>query len=39
LNKEASEDLRANREAFRRNVRTAMQGGYVKGTTFDRVLK
>lgn len=39
LNKEAAEDLRHNREGFKRNVRTAMGGGSVKGITYDRVLK
>ncbi|KAF5709300.1 NEDD8-conjugating enzyme UBC12 [Fusarium mundagurra] len=39
LNKEAAEDLRNNREGFKRNVRTAMGGGVVKGRTYDRVLK
>jgi ubiquitin-conjugating enzyme E2 M len=39
LNKEAAEDLRSNREGFRRNARTAMGGGAVKGIPFDRVLK
>ncbi|RMZ89066.1 hypothetical protein DV736_g3712, partial [Chaetothyriales sp. CBS 134916] len=39
LNKEAAEDLRTNREGFRRNARTAMGGGSVKGVTFDRVLR
>ncbi|KPI40343.1 NEDD8-conjugating enzyme UBC12 [Cyphellophora attinorum] len=39
LNKEAAEDLRTNREGFRRNARTAMGGGSVKGVTFDRVQK
>ncbi len=38
LNKEAAEDLRNNRDGFRRNVRTAMSGGYVKNTTFERVV-
>ncbi|RDA91321.1 hypothetical protein CP533_1570 [Ophiocordyceps camponoti-saundersi (nom. inval.)] len=38
LNKEAAEDLRSNRDAFKRNVRTAMGGGSVKGTTYDRVI-
>ncbi|KAF3809426.1 Ketol-acid reductoisomerase [Colletotrichum gloeosporioides] len=33
LNKEAAEDLRLNREGFKRNVRTAMGGGTVKGFT------
>ncbi|TFB07155.1 hypothetical protein CCMA1212_000984 [Trichoderma ghanense] len=39
LNKEAADDLRSNREGFKRNVRTAMSGGSVKGTVYDRVLK
>jgi ubiquitin-conjugating enzyme E2 M len=39
LNKEAAEDLRSNREGFKRNVRSAMGGGGVKNQTFDRVLK
>merc|ERR1712098_23193 len=39
LNKEAAEDLRTNREGFRRNVRTAMAGSSVKGQQYDRVLK
>ncbi|GJC98151.1 ubiquitin-conjugating enzyme [Colletotrichum higginsianum] len=39
LNKEAAEDLRLNREGFKRNVRTAMGGGTVKGQGYDRVLK
>ena len=39
LNKEAAEDLRTNREGFKRNARTAMGGGSVKGVSFDRVLK
>jgi len=39
LNKEAAEDLRSNREGFKRNVRSAMGGGAVKNQSFDRVLK
>lgn len=39
LNKEAAEDLKNNREGFKRNVRSAMGGGSVKGESFDRVLK
>lgn len=39
LNKEAADDLRNNREGFRRNVRTAMGGGMVKSQQYDRVLK
>ncbi|KAH8912043.1 NEDD8-conjugating enzyme UBC12 [Coniochaeta sp. PMI_546] len=39
LNKEAAEDLRNYRDGFRRNVRTAMKGGVVRGQTFDAVLK
>ncbi|KFH45848.1 NEDD8-conjugating enzyme-like protein [Hapsidospora chrysogenum ATCC 11550] len=38
LNKEAADDLRLNREGFRRNVRDAMMGGTVKGQQYDRVL-
>ncbi|OBT69258.1 ubiquitin-conjugating enzyme E2 M [Pseudogymnoascus sp. 23342-1-I1] len=39
LNKDAAEDLRSNREGFKRNVRTAMGGGPVRGIPFERVLK
>lgn len=39
LNKEAAEELKSNREGFKRNVRTAMGGGAVKGQSFERVLK
>lgn len=39
LNKEAADDLRHSREGFKRNVRTAMGGGTVKGTRYDRVIK
>lgn len=39
LNKEAADDLRQNRDGFKRNVRSAMAGGTVKGVTYDRVLK
>lgn len=39
LNKEAAEDLARDREGFKRNVRAAMGGGSVRGTSFDRVLK
>lgn len=39
LNKEAAEDLKINRESFKRNVRTAMGGGHVRGEAFERVLK
>jgi len=39
LNKEAAEDLKANREGFKRNVRASLGGGMVKGQTFDRVLR
>ncbi|OMP88966.1 NEDD8-conjugating enzyme UBC12, partial [Diplodia seriata] len=38
LNKEAAEDLKSNREGFKRNVRASMTGGQVRGQTFDRVL-
>ena len=39
LNKEAAEDLRSNREGFKRNVRSSMGGGSVKGGSYDRVMK
>lgn len=39
LNKEAADDLRTNREGFKRNARTAMSGGSVRGVSFDRVLR
>ncbi|KAI9780665.1 MAG: NEDD8-conjugating protein ubc12 [Geoglossum umbratile] len=39
LNKEAAEDLRQNREGFKRNVRQSMSGGVVKGIQYDRVLR
>ncbi|EAS34622.3 NEDD8-conjugating enzyme Ubc12 [Coccidioides immitis RS] len=39
LNKEAAEDLRLNREQFKRNVRNAMAGGTVRGITYERVMK
>ncbi|KAL2175759.1 ubiquitin-conjugating enzyme/RWD-like protein [Thermothelomyces heterothallicus CBS 202.75] len=38
LNKEAAEDLRNNREGFKRNVRQAMAGGTVRGETYQKVL-
>ncbi|KFY21169.1 hypothetical protein V491_03105 [Pseudogymnoascus sp. VKM F-3775] len=39
LNKDAAEDLRSNREGFKRNVKTAMAGGAVRGVPFEKVLK
>lgn len=39
LNKDAAEDLKTNREGFKRNVRTSMAGGAVRGQTFERVAK
>ncbi|KAA6411641.1 MAG: NEDD8-conjugating enzyme UBC12 [Lasallia pustulata] len=39
LNKEAAEDLRSNRDGFKRNVKSAMGGGYVKGQSYERVMK
>lgn len=39
LNKEAAEDLRNNREGFKRNVRASMAGGSIKGTSYERVVK
>lgn len=38
LNKTAADDLRNNREGFKRNVKTSMLGGSVQGESFDRVL-
>lgn len=38
LNKEAAEDLRRNRDQFIRNVKLSMNGGQVKGVTYDQVL-
>lgn len=38
LNKEAANDLMSDRDRFRRNVRSSMSGGQVKGESFDRVL-
>jgi ubiquitin-conjugating enzyme E2 M len=37
LNKTAAEDLRRDRDGFRRHVRTAMGGGSVDGEKFDKV--
>lgn len=39
LNKEAAEDLRLNRDGFKRNVRTSMSGGSVKGVSYERLMK
>ncbi|RKF57111.1 NEDD8-conjugating enzyme UBC12 [Golovinomyces cichoracearum] len=39
LNKEAAEDLRHNRDGFKRNVKISMAGGAIKRESFDRVLK
>ncbi|CAI7657257.1 unnamed protein product [Penicillium manginii] len=39
LNKDAAEDLRSNRDSFKRNVRSSMAGGSVRGVSFERVLK
>ncbi|EEQ91483.1 hypothetical protein RJZ56_003223 [Blastomyces dermatitidis] len=39
LIQEVADDLRLNREGFKRNVRTAMQGGTVRNIKYDRVLK
>ncbi|KAI1500808.1 NEDD8-conjugating enzyme UBC12 [Biscogniauxia marginata] len=38
LNQEAADDLRNSRENFRRNVRTSMTGGSIRGTTYERVV-
>lgn len=39
LNKEAAEDLRVNREGFKRNVKIAMGGGVVRAERYERVMK
>ncbi|GAB1206093.1 hypothetical protein APSETT445_004774 [Aspergillus pseudonomiae] len=39
LNKEAADDLRQNRETFKRNVRTSMTGGTVRSVQYERVMK
>ncbi|KAL8800206.1 MAG: hypothetical protein Q9182_005328 [Xanthomendoza sp. 2 TL-2023] len=39
LNKQAAEDLRTNRDGFKRNVRTSMGGGSVRGENYERVMK
>ncbi|KAK6514270.1 uncharacterized protein DFL_009479 [Arthrobotrys flagrans] len=39
LNKEAAEDLKTNRDNFKRNVRSSMSGGYVKNISYDKVTK
>ncbi|KAL2814172.1 ubiquitin-conjugating enzyme/RWD-like protein [Aspergillus granulosus] len=39
LNKEAAEDLRQNRDMFKRNIRASMGGGSVRGIQFDKVLR
>ena len=39
LNKEAAEDLRSNREGFKRNVRSSMSGGMVKTQQYERVIR
>ncbi|KFY35323.1 hypothetical protein V494_06016 [Pseudogymnoascus sp. VKM F-4513 (FW-928)] len=39
LNKDAAEDLRSNREGFKRNVKTSMGGGPVRGVPFEKVMK
>ncbi|KAI5927061.1 NEDD8-conjugating enzyme UBC12 [Camillea tinctor] len=38
LNQEAADDLRSSRDSFRRNVRTSMAGGSIRGTTYERVV-
>ncbi|EGX93712.1 E2 ubiquitin-conjugating enzyme [Cordyceps militaris CM01] len=39
LNKEAAEDLRSNRELFKRNVRGSINGNTIKGITYDCVVR
>jgi len=38
LNKEAAEDLRRDRDAFLRNVKTSLRGGSVRSETYDKVV-
>ncbi|KAI0146262.1 ubiquitin-conjugating enzyme [Xylariaceae sp. FL1272] len=38
LNKEAADDLRASRDNFKRNVKSSMGGGSIRGTTYDVVV-
>ena len=39
LNKEAAEDLRTNREGFKKHVKYAMEGRSVGAQTYDKVIK
>ena len=39
LNKDAAEDIKTNRDGFKRNVRMSMARGSVRNVPFDRVLK
>ncbi|KAJ5818059.1 ubiquitin-conjugating enzyme/RWD-like protein [Penicillium riverlandense] len=39
LNKEAADDLRTNRDTFKRNVRSSMAGGSVRSVSYERVLR
>lgn len=39
LNKDAAEDLRTNRDTFKRNVRGSMAGGSMRGVVYDRVIR
>jgi Ubiquitin-conjugating enzyme len=39
LNKDAAQELRDNRESFKRNVKASMAGGSIRGEKFDRVLR
>jgi len=39
LNKDAAADLQSDRDRFKRNVRSSMAGGQVKGESFDRVIQ
>ncbi|GHJ87053.1 hypothetical protein NliqN6_3455 [Naganishia liquefaciens] len=38
LNKEAAEDLRRDRQAFARNVTTALKGGSIRGEKYDKLI-
>ena len=39
LNKEAAEELKANRSLFEKNVAKTMKGGYLNGISFEKCLK
>ncbi|KAJ5161331.1 Ubiquitin--protein ligase [Penicillium capsulatum] len=39
LNKEAADDLRTNRDGFKKNVRASMSGSSIRGIQYERVLR